>query len=365
MAAGGGRAEEPRTAVGGSVHSRVGLVVNANASRDVRRLTSLARTVDVHERVNAVARILSGLLATDVQDIRYMPEPCRVVERACDELIASGTVTELSAGLPVRPIGSREALDALGTASAAAAMAEAGTGCIVTLGGDGTNRAVATGWPEGVIVPLPGGTNNAFATPIEPTAAGLAAGLYAAEPERYAGSVQRAPRLDVRVKDGPATTALVDVALVRAGWVGAHAMWEPELLLEAVLARSDPAVSGLAGVAGMLHPLDGGPPRALHIRFGGRERAVLGALGPGQLVPVPVREWRLLGAGEAVTCGPGPATLALDGEREIVLAPGRRAEVRLAAEGPRVLDAGAVLRRAARDGRFTTPGPGEGAEGGW
>lgn len=41
----------------------IGIVVNPVAAHDVRRLTSLARTVDVHERVNAVARVLGGLAA--------------------------------------------------------------------------------------------------------------------------------------------------------------------------------------------------------------------------------------------------------------------------------------------------------------
>lgn len=352
----------PRSGVDGSMRPRVGVVVNPNASRDVRRLTSLARTIDVHERVNTVARVLSGLLAAGVRDIRFMLEPCRVVERAWDELLAAGTVTGPSAPPPVRAIEPTEAIDALGTTSAAAAMADAGVSCIVTVGGDGTNRAVAIGCGGATIVPVPGGTNNAFAASIEPTAAGLAAGLFAAEPERYEGSLRRAPRLEVRVDDGPITIALVDVALVREGWVGARATWDPGLLVEAVVARGDPTASGLAGIAGMLHPLDGGPPRALHIRFGDGGRVLKGALGPGRLVPLRVAGWRLLHAGDAVTSSPGPATISLDGEREIVVAPGRRVEIRLAANGPRVLDAGALLRCAAREGRFTGPSEAE-AEG--
>lgn len=175
----------------------VGLVVNPNASRDVRRLTSLARTIDVHERVHTTSRMLLGLAAA-------------------------------------------------GTASAAAAMAAAGVNRVVTWGGDGTNRAVAIGWPNVLLVPLPGGTNNAFALPTEPTAAGLAVGVYAADPERY---------------------------------------------------------------------------RAL------------------------------------VRLTPGPATVALDGEREIVLESGRQADVRLVTGGPWLLDVRSLLERAAHEGRFSLGHP--------
>jgi hypothetical protein len=374
--------------------TKVGLIVNANASRDVRRLTSLARTIDVHERVNTVARVLGGLAGGRVETVLFMPEPARVVERALDELAVIDPKKARS-GLDLRAVhlaDGPEAMDASGTARAAAAMAEAGVECLVTIGGDGTNRAVVDGWPSAVLVPLPGGTNNAFATPIDPTAAGLAAALYAAEPERYAGQVRQAPILRVRLDDGlPATTfALVDVVLVRGTWVGARAMWDPALLVEAVVARSDPALTGMAGISGMLDPFDGPPPRALHLRFGPAGSALTGPLGPGQLVEIGIEDWRVLWLGEPVSLG-GPAgsgrpedlgepvslggpagsglpagsdasllsarpaadqplTLAFDGEREIVLLPGQRAHVHLAADGPHVLDAQGVLRAASRAG---------------
>jgi hypothetical protein len=275
--------------------------------------------------------------------------------------------------------GGPEALDAEGTADAATAMAGAGAACLVTIGGDGTNRAVARGWPSAVVVPLPGGTNNAFCTPVDPTAAALAAGIYASNPERYAVHVRQTPRLEVHYDGRLEATAiaLVDVALVHSGWVGAHALWDPALLVEAVVARSDPALTGLAGLGGMISPLDAEPPRALHIRFGPTGSTVTAPLGPGQLVPVGIRDWRVLALGESVGLGEstpaggrptprdrrpissdedGRLTLAFDGEREIVLEPGMRANVRLTADGPRVLDAHGVLRAAAGAGLFAGRG---------
>lgn len=358
--------------------TKVGLIVNASASRDVRRLTSLARTIDVHERVNAVARVLRGLAEGRVRTVLFMPEPAHVVERAVDMLAAAGFSPDGRAGLRLRAVelpDGPEALDAAGTAAAATAMAGAGTACLVTIGGDGTNRAVARGWPSAVVIPLPGGTNNAFCTPIDPTAAGLAAGIYASDPKRYAEHVRQTPRLEVRLDGRLEATAiaLVDVALVRAGWVGAHALWDPALLVEAIVARSDPALTGLAGLGGMTHPLAAEPPRALHVRFGSTGSTVTAPLGPGQLVPVGIRDWRVLMLGESVEIGAstpaggepahgdrrpesgeedGRLTLAFDGEREIVLERRMQAGVRLTAHGLRVLDAHGVLRAAARVGAF-------------
>jgi hypothetical protein len=341
----------------------VGLVVNPSASRDVRRLTSLARTVDVHERANAVARALCGLAGGGVETVLYMPEPAHVVDRA-QEALAATPAAAIATGVHLRPValaGDGYAHDAAGTTAATVAMAEAGVACILTFGGDGTNRAVVAGWPDGVLVPLPGGTNNAFATAVDPTAAGLAVALYALDPARHRRHVVRSPLLEIRLEGAAPTMALVDVALVRGGWVGAHAIWDPDLVLEAVLARSDPSLTGLAGVAGVVRPIAGGAAEAIHMRFGAPGRRVLAPLGPGQLVPIEVHDWSVLGPDEPVVVprprddDVGPVTLAFDGEREIVLEPGANAAVRLVRDGPHVLDAAGLLRAAAAEGRLFVP----------
>ena len=310
--------------------------------------------------------MLCGLAGGGVESVWYMPDPAHVVERA-HEVLAATPAAGAAAGLRLRPVilaGDGYASDAVGTRAAAAALAEAGVACLVTLGGDGTNRAVAAGWPDGVLLPLAGGTNNAFATPLDPTAAGLAAALYAADPARHDRHVVRRPRLEIGLDGAEPTIALVDVAVVRGGWVGAHAIWDPALLVEAVVARSDPSLTGLAGVAGVVRPLDGHVVEAIHLRFGPPGRPVLVPLGPGQLVSIEIRDVRLLRPGERIEVARengstlGQVTLAFDGEREIALSDGSVAEVWLHADGPRVLDAAGLLRAAAGDGLFVAPGAG-------
>lgn len=329
----------------------VGLVVNPAASRDVRRLTSLARTIDVHERVNVVARVLRGLAAVGVDDVRYMVEPAHVAEQAWRAL---GRLPSSVGRAPsLRPTGDGSpAVDAAGTTAAAGALKRDGVGCVICIGGDGTHRAVAAGWSDVVFAPLPGGTNNAFAPATDPTVVGLAAGLYAAEPERFGRHVRVLPRLDVTLDGRPARSALVDVAVVDEPWVGAHAVWDASLLLEAVLARSDPTLCGLAGVGGAVHPIpDAG--RGLRLRFGDDGAAALVPLGPGQIDTVPIAEWSEMRPGDEAFVGGGRrVTLAFDGEREVVLHPHQRARVRFAADGPRVLDAAGVVWQAAEQGAF-------------
>ena len=65
------------------------------------------------------------------------------------------------------------------TVRAAAAMAAEGVNCVITLGGDGTNRAVAKGSRDMAMVAISTGTNNVFPVMVEGTTAGMAAGLVA------------------------------------------------------------------------------------------------------------------------------------------------------------------------------------------
>ena len=57
------------------------------------------------------------------------------------------------------------------TMRAAAMMAELGVGCLITLGGDGTNRAVAAATSQIPLVAISTGTNNIFPVMVEGTLA--------------------------------------------------------------------------------------------------------------------------------------------------------------------------------------------------
>jgi len=324
----------------------VGLVVNPLASHDIRRLTCLAPVVDTHRLANIVARILRGLAAGGATEALFMVEPTRVVERAASLCAAAppswGRVPALT------PVGG-VARDAPATGEAARAMRAAGAACVVVVGGDGTHRAVVTAWPEVVVASVATGTNNAFAEVVDPTVLGLAAAAYAADPEAHAAHVRRTTRLDV-ARDGHApVTALVDVLSVRGSWVGSRAVWDAAQLVEAVVTRADPTTHGIAGLAGMT---GAAAAPAYHIRFGRPGRRVLAPLGPGQLVPTSVRTVDRLDVGDTVVLA-GGVTLAFDGERELVLPPGRPARVTVATDGPRVIAASDLVRAAARAGRFT------------
>ena len=83
-----------------------------------------------------------------------------------------------------------------------------GASCIITLGGDGTNRAVAKTCGDTPLLPISTGTNNVFPFMVEGTLAGMAAGVVATEIAPPDLLTKRSPRLEV--VDGG---RVIDIAL--------------------------------------------------------------------------------------------------------------------------------------------------------
>src|SRR5437879_2019152 len=220
------------------------------------------------------------------------------------------------------------------TERAARLLVDAGVGCIITLGGDGTNRLVARASGAVPLMAVSTGTNNVFPTMVEGTLAGLAAGLVARGLADEA--VERVSCLDIHRSDGPVDLALIDAAVYDERFVGARAVWDSTRILELVLARVEPGSIGLSSIGahlGVHAPASSG----LYVRIGEGGQQVLAPIARGLLASGAVAEYRVVGAGDAVhVCQPRPCTLALDGERELTLPAGAAVCLRLHADRPRV-----------------------------
>src|SRR6266568_8249387 len=182
----------------------VGIIANPASGRDIRRLVAHGTVFDNNEKTAIVRRVLLGLEAVGITRVAYMPEhdfgivPRALAGQHVGVQRRQGTSLDLTAEALSMPV--------LGTSAdstrAAQLLVELGAGCIITLGGDGTNRAVAKGCSTVPLVPISTGTNNVFPTFLEGTIAGLAAGLVATG--RVDDRVlRRAPWLEVLVNDVP------------------------------------------------------------------------------------------------------------------------------------------------------------------
>jgi predicted polyphosphate/ATP-dependent NAD kinase len=320
------------------VATTVGLIANPAAGRDIRRLTARASVVPNHEKASIVRRVLHGLVAAGVDSVAYLADNAGIVAAAVD----GG-----------RPPLAMDALDlrAHGWASdstdAARMLAAAGVGAIVTLGGDGTNRAVAAACGDVPLVAISTGTNNVFPTMVDGTVAGLAAGLVATGTVAADRVARRAKRVEVQAA-GAADFALIDAAACTDPFVGTRAIWDAGRVRALVLTRAEPWSVGLSAIGGGLRPLGPDEPAGLYVELGDGPQ-VLAAVAPGVAARVPVRRWRLLELGEPVTLASGEgATVALDGERELTVDGDVTAAV--TRNGPRLVDIRATLQAAAGNG---------------
>ncbi|MBC8246772.1 MAG: NAD(+)/NADH kinase, partial [Deltaproteobacteria bacterium] len=144
--------------------STIGIIANPSSGKDIRRLVTHASVFDNMEKSHILRRVLLAIDALGVQRVLYMPDYDGLVEKALKGLKLSLKVTQLQLDMWADERDSTEA---------AKRFCESDVNCIITLGGDGTNRAVAKGCGNIPIVAISTGTNNVFPDMIEGTVAGL------------------------------------------------------------------------------------------------------------------------------------------------------------------------------------------------
>jgi hypothetical protein len=289
-----------------------------------------------------VRRLLAGLRATGVREVLYMPEDYGIVTGAAAE----------SPGIAALPALERSDHSPAESTRAAAAMTAAGVGVIVTLGGDGTNRLVAAGAGETPLLPIPAGTNNAFAEPVEPTAAGVAAGLVARAGLRGAARarcIRRRKRIVVSA-NGWSDLALIDAVLTTGLAVAGRAVWDPCHVSALMVTQAEPGVLGLSSLVAAVRPVGIFEPRGAYLEMGAGT-PVGALLTPGVITPTEIRSVRDMPVGSSVLAGPATGTVSLDGERAFEV---REETVRMTLEGrgPWVVDVRRTLRWAQRHGFF-------------
>ncbi|MFC7153931.1 NAD(+)/NADH kinase [Halomarina halobia] len=325
----------------------VGLVVNPSAGRDIRRLTGGASVSDRYAKLQTARCVLAGATTVDPPpDVLVMPDKANIGQQLVED------AEDVDAALLDQSVtGSGE-----DTRRAAAALAERAE-CVVVLGGDGTNRDVATGIGDVPVASISTGTNNVVPTAIDGTPAGAAAALVAA------GLV---PARDATVRHGTVVAAVDDngghrrfeglaaLSVLDRPFVGTRAVLDPGDFLGGVVSRASPGDVGLSGIAGTLGAVAPDDPGGVGLRFGrpeGAPRTVRAMTTPGVVGRIGVREHRRLDDREAMTFDVPEGVLSADGERELEIREAR-VEVRTRADGPRFVDFDAVFERAASERLF-------------
>ena len=321
----------------------VGIIANPAAGKDIRRLVAQGRFVTNQEKVNILRRVLAGIESVGIRRVVFMPDMSRLGHGSLD-----GSTQGLSVEFADILVTNKE----IDSTRAAEAMRDQGVGCIVTLGGDGTNRAVAKGAGDVPIVPISTGTNNVFPQMMEGTVAGIAAGVVASGSVDLEQVTRRSTALEVSIDGTARDSALVDVAVSTHRFIGARALWDIDTISELFLARTDAGAIGLSAIGSRLRPSDGSERSAVHVALGAGGGKVDAPIAPGLVTTVPVSSWKLMDVGEPVEIGLRPCTVALDGERALSVGAERSAHVTLRDNGPLVVDVERSIREATRLGVF-------------
>lgn len=324
----------------------VGIIANPASGKDIRRVVAGGFVVTNQEKANIVQRILAALDQLGVDEAFLMPDTTGLSAR----IIQDADLERLRVSHIDLPYVLGNADD---STRAAAAMRTKGVGCIVTLGGDGTNRVVAKGSGGVPVLAISTGTNNVFPEMIEGTLAGMAAAAMVLGAASRRACTWQAPLLQL-IQDGEVMdTALVDLVVLEGLDTGSRAVWDTGAIRELFLTRSSPNSVGLSSIGASLEPLrkDGG--KALHIRPGPVGKDILAPIAPGMMCRMTIEDHATFGLGETRKIGYTPCVIAFDGEREVVIAVPGEYQVRLSKDGPRVVEVDAALQEAALGGFFT------------
>jgi predicted polyphosphate/ATP-dependent NAD kinase len=318
--------------------STVGIIVNPNAGKDIRRLVTPATHTSDVTKVGIVRRAIVAAAESGAERILIAPDTHHLGRRAAEGLDAPVEIVD-------EPVtGSR--YDTIG---AARRFWKEQTGAVIALGGDGTSRDVALGWPDAPLIAISTGTNNVYPVAVDGTSAGAAAGLVASGVVSVAEVARRSKKIVVRVDDRDSSVddvALVDLAFIDADFIGARAVRDPSTITAVVAAVATPASTGLSSIAGRIYPVDRWESGGVFVRLGGGGRRVRVPLAPGSFTTIDVAEVRPLAEGESISLT-GRTILAFDGERDLAVSPDGTVTVRVESSGPLVIDVERTLVRAA------------------
>jgi predicted polyphosphate/ATP-dependent NAD kinase len=332
----------------------VGIIANPASGKDIRRLIASGTVVTNQEKINIIIRMVKAMDALGIEQVFIMPDPSHLGKRVIDEIASELTTTEVAILDMPYILGTFK--DSL---RASQQMREQGFAAIIVMGGDGTSRVVAKACGDIPLVPVSTGTNNVFPQMVEGTLAGLGAGAIASGKVDTDKGCYRAPVLELRSQEGELVDiALVDLVVVDAMDTGSRAVWEPERIRELFLTRAHPCEIGLSSIGGWLCPIETIGETGLHVVLGPEGTTRVSApIAPGLISDVNVVRHELFDEKTPMLITHTPSTIALDGEREVVLREGEHMSVTFNRHGPLVVNLKRTLEEATRIGLMVSSAP--------
>ena len=322
---------------------KVAIIANPASGKDIRRLVAFGSVSDNQEKVNIIRRVLMGLQAARVDEVIFMPDYFGIGQHALEGLNLSLRTTYLDMPVSASQVDSTYAAEC---------FRHMDVGCIIVLGGDGTNRAVAKGCGNVPLMPISIGTNNVFPKMVEGTIAGMAAGVVANRIADINQLTESTNRLEIERDGNLIDIALVDLVVYDDIFIASRAIWDITKVREIVLGTSSTSNIGFSSIGGCLFPDHKTDEHGVYISLGENGQEWIAPIAPGLLANVKIQSSHIMEIGESVEITFKPSILALDGERELIANKDDCLFVRMTNNGPRVVNYKTALDEAAKCGFF-------------
>jgi predicted polyphosphate/ATP-dependent NAD kinase len=326
----------------------IGIIANPASGKDIRRLVSHATVIDNNEKVNIVERIILGAQGCGADTVYIMADTFQIGNRVIDNLITS---KELKSDIKLIDIKlNGNVSDTINTAKI---MEDMKIGCIVSLGGDGTNRAIAKSIDETPLISLSTGTNNVFPDMIEGTAAGMAAAVVASKKFDICSACLRDKRIEI-YKCGIFTDiALVDAVISKSLFIGSKAIWNVEDILQVIVSRAHPASIGFSSLIGCMMTIRERDDFGASVDLNCCGKTIIAPIAAGIIKKINVGNMTKLNLNEEYyykTAHKG--IIAVDGEREVPFNEGDEFVFKITRNGPYHVDIKRTLEIAQENGFF-------------
>jgi predicted polyphosphate/ATP-dependent NAD kinase len=317
---------------------KIGFIANPEAGKDIRRIISDAFTFNNFEKLNIIKRILRVALESSETEFLFMPDSFGFGKYAQEEFGSKVNV------LPFLPDGESD------TKIATKLMNDADVCCIVTLGGDGTNRLVAKEAGNTPLIPVASGTNNAFPFMYDGTTIGML--LYAVSKIGILqDELDRQKRIEIYQDAEFKDIALVDAAVIESDFLGSKAVFEVEKIKELFVTFSRRDTTGLSSIFSTSMPVERNAPMGGRCEIGDGFRHVLAPILPGKLVKIGVKTLEKIPLNTPYRIKYFPSIIAVDGERTVKVN-GGNFTVKVTENGPNIVNVGKVLERACKEKIF-------------
>ncbi len=326
----------------------IGIIVNPNSGKDIRRLISHASVIDNGEKANIVERIILGAQSLNVDKIYMLSDFNRIGYKVKDKL-TTRKVLKCDIELVELPYYN----SFKDTMNITEFMENKNAGCIVTLGGDGTNRALAKVVKDTPVITISTGTNNVYPAMIEGTIAGMAAAAAASKKFNKNEYAIKDKRIEIYRDCELVDIALVDAVISDETYIASKAIWDMNNIHKIFVTRSHPASIGFSSIVGCKKIINPEDDYGAYVNVNKSQYSVMAPVSAGVLEPVFVDEPRLLNLGEKYDfIAEDRGTIALDGEKEIEFSSNDKFIFKITRNGPYHIDVVKILEIAQLGGFF-------------